>query len=112
MVYFVDQEEREASGSTFYLEFQKGSYHGEFWLQDSLNISGDLWEEHHLSELIGSVITGFDSCGITVVTREQWKAIVKNAQEADPAWAAIIAEATPWADDCFTAYEEFTILGV
>lgn len=112
MVYFVDQEERKASDSTFYLEFQKGNYHGKCWLQDSLNIGGDLWDQYHLSELIRSVIAGFDYYGITVVTRDQWKAIVKTAQNANPTWAAIIAEATPWVDNCFTEYDEFTILGV
>ena len=47
MKYFVDETERKASGSTCYLEWQKGYHHDECWLSDSTFISRSL---HLLSE--------------------------------------------------------------
>ena len=68
MQFFVDEKQRSASQSTCYLEFQKGHFSEQFWLANSINISGELWDKYHLSNLIRSVVKNFDYYGITEVT--------------------------------------------
>lgn len=110
--YFVSEEERKASHSTCYFEFQQGYYHDKCWLPDSLSISDTLWDRFNLSELFGHVIGEFDYYGITVVTKAQWNDIVKISQDTHSSWHKIITEAIPWADRCFKGHKVFTILGI
>lgn len=112
MKFFVDEEKRKASHSTCYFEFQKGYYHDKCWLSDSISISDTLWDEHRLSDLIGRVIKDFDYYGTTVVTKAQWDEIMKLSQEAGTLWGEVIAEATPWVNECFHKYNVFTIMGI
>ncbi len=112
MRYFINEAERKASRSSCYLEFQKGRYHGECWLRDSISISDEEWDSLGLSELVAGVIEDFDRCGITVVTKEQWGEIVKRSKEDGPQQREAIAEAVPWAEACFREYDVFTILGI
>ncbi len=112
MKYFVNEADRKASHSSCYFEFQKGHYHDECWLQDSISISDELWDKFNLSELICSVIGDFNYFGITVVTKNQWNKIVKNSRGAGLDWEDAIAEVIPWANDCFEEYEVFTIVGL
>ena len=112
MKYFVNEEDRKASHSTCYFEFQQGYYHGQCWLPDSISISDTLWDEFDLSILFARVIEGFDYFGTTVVTKEQWNNIVRISQESFSPWCEIIAEAAPWVDICFKNHEAFTIMGM
>lgn len=112
MKYFVNEAVRKASHSTCYFEFQKGYNHDKCWLQDSISISADLWDEFDLSTLIGGIIGDFDYFGITVVTKNQWDKIVENSRDAGSNWENIIAEAIPWVNDCFEEYDVFTIMGM
>ncbi len=112
MNFFMDEEKRKASHSTCYFEFQKGRYHDKCWLADSINISDSLWDEYHLSDLIACVIKKFDYYGITIVTRNQWDEIIKLSQESGTIWGEVIAEATPWVNECFKKYDVFTIVGM
>lgn len=110
--YFVSEEERKASHSTCYFEFQQGYYHGQCWLSNSLCISDTLWDKFDLSKLFERVIGEFDYYGTTVVTKEQWYDIVKISQDSHSSWCEIITEAIPWADRCLKVHEVFTILGI
>lgn len=112
MKYFVDEEKRKASHSTCYFEFQMGYYHDKFWLPDSISIHDSLWDEYHLSDLIGCVIKDFDYYGITIVTKTQWEEIVRLSQKSGSIWEKVIAEAVPWVNECFKRHEVFTILGM
>lgn len=112
MKYFVTETKRKASNSTCFFEFQKGYYHDQYWLQDSINISDDLWDEFNLSELIGNVNKDFNYYGITVITKNQWNKIINNSQKTDSAWKDVIAEAIPWVNDCFEKNEVFSIIGM
>lgn len=112
MKYFVDEEKRKASHSTCYFEFQMGYYHDKCWLPDSISISDFLWNEYHLSDLIGYVIKNFDYYGITIVTKNQRDEIVRLSQESGVIWEKVIAEAVPWVNECFKKHGVFTILGI
>lgn len=69
MKYFLNEAERKASQSTCYFEFQKGYYHDQCWLQDSISISDELWDELRLTELISGVIRKFDYYGKMIIER-------------------------------------------
>jgi len=112
MKYFVDEKQRKASQSSCYFEFQKGYYHDECWLPDSISISDTLWDEYGLSDLIGSVIKEFDYYYMTTVTKAQWDEIVKSSQKPGTLWGEIIGEAAPWVAECFKEYDVFTIMGI
>ncbi len=114
MRYFITETERKASHSTCYFEFQKGSYCGRYWLEDSLCISDELWEECRLYELFRKVLPSFDVYGCNAVSRREWDALSKLAEGEDRRWREIIEELTPWVHACFhTAQEDvFTVCGI
>lgn len=112
MNFFVNEKQRKASDSTCYLEFQKGLYKDECWLNDSINISADLWDKYNLSGLFRKAVKEFDYYGITVVNKEQWNEIVKISQTVGGTWKAVIDDAVSWADECFENNEVFTICGM
>lgn len=51
MKYFVTEKERKASGGTCYFEFQKGKMRNEYWLEDSVCMHADLFDELKLFRL-------------------------------------------------------------
>lgn len=112
MKYFVNEDERKASHSTCYFEFQQGYYRDRRWLPDSISISDTQWDELDLSVLFGRVVERFNYFGPTVVTKKQWNDIVRIAQESHSPWSEIVAEAAPWVDRCFKNHEAFTIMGI
>ena len=112
MKYFVNENQRKNSHSTCYLEFQVGRYHDECWLDTSICIRDELWDEYHVSELIHEVIPEFDFYGITIITKKQWDSIVAKSQTDACHCREIIAEAIPWAEKCFETSDAFTILGI
>ncbi len=112
MRYFVDTAERKASHSTCYYEFQMGRYSGKHWLEDSLSISDELWDECRLSELFLRALPGFDNYGPTVVTREEWAALLMLAEGSDLPWREVLEELTPWVNDCFAQNDAFTVCGL
>ena len=112
MQFFIDEKQRKSSHSTCYLEFQKGHFSGEFWLDDSINISGDLWDRYHLSGTFTSVIKGFDYYGITEVTQKQWEKVIVHCREFNPIGYDVLKEAEPWVSECFKEHDVFTIAGL
>ncbi len=112
MKYFVNEAERKASGSTYYFEFQKGKFHNECWLPDSLSIHVDLFDELKLYDLISSVVPSFDYYGLTEIDRNGWKGIVKQACVIGGKTAQAIKEANEWALKTFSEASIITICGV
>lgn len=112
MKYFVDETERKASGSTCYLEWQKGYHHDECWLSDSINIDGYLWDKAALTQFMHQVIKSFDYYDSNVISKKQWEEIVTLSQTANLLCKDIITEAIPWVTECFEEYEVFTICGL
>ena len=112
MKYFVNENGRKASGSTCYLEWQKGYYHDECWLPDSINIDGYLWDKASMTRFMRQVVKDFDYYDLNIVNKQQWEEIVMLSQKANPLCKNIIAEAIPWVTECFKQYEVFTICGL
>ena len=112
MKYFIDEDQRKASHSSCYLEFQQGQYHDKCWLDTSISISDEVWNSRHVSDLILEVIPEFDFYGITIVTKVQWDNILTKSQSDGCTCKEIIAEAVPWAAKCFETHDVFTIIGM
>ena len=112
MKYFVQEEQRRDSHSSRYLEFQAGRYHGRCWLDSSISIRDETWEEYHVSDLILEVVPEFDLYGTTIITEDRWDRIVEQSRKDGCACQEIIAEAVPWAAHCFETNDAFTILGI
>lgn len=112
MKYFINEKERKESHSTCYLEFQAGRYHNECWLDSSINISSEIWEQYHMTKFICTFVPNFDYYGITIVTKEQWLIIVDASMKENCICKAVILEAIPWASKCFENNDVFTICGL
>lgn len=105
-------DQRKASHSSCYLEFQQGQYHDKCWLDTSISISDEIWNSRHVSDLILEVIPEFDFYGMTIVTKVQWDNILTKSQSDGCTCKEIIAEAVPWAAKCFETNDVFTIIGM
>ena len=68
MRYFITEDERKRSGSTAFIEFQKGRYDGSCWHIDSVCMDEDLFGELHLRRFFSMVLPQFDYYGITQVS--------------------------------------------
>lgn len=112
MKYFINEAERKASGSTCYLEFQKGKYHDECWLPDSISIADDLFDDLKLYEIIKAVVPVFDYYGLTEIARNNWDRIVKQAATIGGKTEEAISEANEWAIAAYSEYPVITICGI
>lgn len=111
MAITTNSLDRIRSGSTCYIELQKGPFNGEFWLDDSLNISEDKWEEYKLTELFRDTVPEFDYYGISLVEGYTWAKIISKAKD-NPMWQEFIEEISPWANDSFKESMGFSICGM
>ena len=112
MRYFVYEEERKASGSTCYFEFQKGSHRNKYWLKDSICIHADLFDELLLFRLFADSLGYFDYYGPTnVIEKEQWCKIIEKSKENEQ-WKLVVEELQPWVEECFNNHKCFTICGI
>ncbi len=112
MIYFIIEKERKQSGGTCYLEFQKGSYTGAVWREDSLLIHVDIFNELKLATVFGKVITDFDLYGITKVDLDNWIKIYEHALNQDQKIKELFEELQAWVDECCDENEMFVILGI
>lgn len=112
MKYFVTEEERKASGSTDYIEFQMGEYADKCWLEDSINVSAEVWDDLKMTKFMREVIPDFDFYATNPVNKEQWQLLVENSRRENCACRDLLEEASPWVDKCFESKEVFTICGI
>ena len=99
MRFFVTDHER--TGSCYY-EFYKGRWDGEtFWKKDSL----------FLADPVLFQAVGFETA-LVEITRGEWTRMGKALASKDAFSQALYNEAAPWADEVFTVYGCFTILGL
>jgi len=112
MRYFVNEEERKASGSTCYFEFQKGKHRNKHWLKDSICIHADLFDELLLFHLFADSLGCFDYYGpANVIEKEQWYKIIEKSKENEH-WELVVGEMRTWAEECFNKHTCFTICGI
>ena len=112
--FFVNENEREASGHTCYLSFIKGHFNNKYgWFPDAMNITEDNWMVANIEYLIEKVIKKeFDYYGINEISREQWDEIVEKSETDRYASKEAIDEIKPWVEECFKEYNAFYIQGL
>lgn len=101
MKYFIHEEEREG---TDYFEFQPGVFDEQYWSEDSLDLSAEIFDEFDLDDIIEEVAREFDYYGITIIKKEQWEEI----KDESP----VFVEMQEWANHVFEQYDAFTIIGL
>lgn len=115
MKYFLNENERNASGSTCYHEFCRGKWDENtmvFWHKDSMNIHDDWMFTLGLEDLISNVIDNYQLYGETEINKEQWRDICTSAEKIGGDLLEAIKEIKPWVEDNFLQNEVFTILGI
>lgn len=108
MKYFITEEKRKG---TCYFEFQKGKFKGKFWLQDSLYLHGDEFDELMLFRLFSESMEEFNYYGTSEVNEKQWEGIIQQSRESQ-VWKEVVEELTPWAMESIEKYKCFTICGI
>lgn len=110
MKYFISNGERHG---TVYHEFVQGEWDEEamvFWSDDSLYLHDNVMFEFH--KLFKAANVEFDHFGETVITLDDWNALVRCAGELGGEILELIEELKPWAEDNYSKHEIFTILGI
>lgn len=112
MKYFITERRRRQIGGTCYFEFQRGKRQRDesalYWRKDSLLLHADIADKIALYRLIPD----FQYYGDTVIDRETWETVRKNALHAGAAAAKVIAALCGWAEDNFRESDHFTIRGI
>ena len=110
MEFFITEQQRKQIGSTCYFEFQKGSkkYKPVFWKEDSLLLDMDVLEEIELYK----VIPDFNYYGITIIDKEKWKMIQKNAENESKDIKNAVDELEVWVEENFKEFDYFVIHGI
>ena len=111
MKYFLDEDQRRATGGTCYFEFQKGKFKNTFWLKDSLYLHADLFDSFLLYDLFSDSIEEFCYYAPNEVSKEQLKKLIVKSKEKEQ-WKNAIEELYPWVEECFTEHSCFTICGI
>ena len=110
--YFRNAAQRKSQGSTCYLEFQRGRFRGKHWLERSLYLHDDVFEQLGLYEIFVAALPEFDHYGVTEVTPAQYEELKALALERGGEIAAAIRELEHWAENCFLTETRFTICGI
>ena len=97
-----------------YDEFVRGKWDGKtHWSADYLYLYDDLFDELGLYENVFSkVFEVYDRWGPNRVARGDWERLYTLAGECGGGVGELFDELAPWAEENFSEYEEFWILGV
>lgn len=97
-----------------YDEFVKGKWDGKtHWSTDYLYLYDDIFDELGLYENVFSkAFEVYNRWGPNRVTRDDWDKICALARECGGAVEDLFNELAPWAEENFSEYEEFWILGI
>lgn len=109
--YFYNAAQRKATGSTEFVEFQRGR-HRTFWLERSIYLHAELFENLGLWELFSKNLPHFDYFSITEVTPAQYEILKAAAMAQGGEVAALFLELDYWVQDCFFTENVFTICGI
>ena len=106
MKYFITEEQRKEQGGTCYFEFQRGQKNPEYefvcWKKDSLLMHMDIADDIGLYKLFDD----FSYYGTTIVDRMKWNKFKCIADKT------LLEELNEWAEENFTEYDYFVILGL
>ena len=92
-------------------EFMKGTFSGTHWLEDSLYIPEDLFQQMELEKIFNICLNHFSYFGVTTVIPSEWNN-VKQVTKKDFPCSFKIAEIDNWVQVCFETEECFTICGI
>lgn len=94
-------------------EFVKGNFGGEHWLDSSIFIAEDVFQQAELNHIFSSSMKSFAYYGTTVVTEKDWIR-TKNIAQSYPSQMTvnIINAIDDWAKKCFKEESCFTICGI
>ena len=106
--YFITESERKG---TCYFEFQKGEFDGTFWLEDSLLLEADIFDELGLCNYFELAVPDFYYYGPNRISREQWKQLVSIVPKNSKA-EEVLEELMFWAEECFEKCGTFSVLGI
>lgn len=109
---FITEKQRKQHGGTCYFEFQKGQenkkYKPVYWQEESLLLHMDIMYEIALH----NVIPDFDYYGITIIDKEKWNAIQRNAEKETVTIKEVINELCTWVEENFKKFDYFVICGI
>lgn len=94
-------------------EFMKGRLVENHWLESSIYLTEDLFQQAELGNILTSSIINFNYYGSTIITESDWKKIKEKAFSIKSETTnTVIKEIDEWAKDCFLSENCFTICGV
>ncbi|MBD5129410.1 MAG: hypothetical protein HDT43_05750 [Ruminococcaceae bacterium] len=105
--------ERNIKGGCYH-EFARGKWDGEtHWSADFLFLDDDLFGALGLyRDIFGKALYNYNYYGPNRVTRGDWDKIYALAKECGGAVAEMFGELAEWAEESFSEYGEFWILGI
>ena len=111
MKYFVKNDE---CLGTIYHEFFMGEWDEQtFWSDSSLYLHDDIRIKLELNERVFSkVFDSYNDWGDNRVTKPDWERICEISEDCGGEIKKLFDELKPWAEDNFSKYEEFWILGI
>lgn len=112
MRYLITEEDRKRTGSSEFIEFQRGKYDGQCWHIDSVYIAEETFYELKLRRFFSSVLPQFDYYGLTQVNAEEFKELKKAAHAFSNEADECIKEIVAWIGDDESGDVVFTICGM
>ena len=112
MRFFISEDERKRSGSTAFVEFQKGADDGKCWHIDSISMDEELFSELHLRRFFSKILPEFDYYGITQVTSDDFSRLKENAADFSLDADACMKELDEWVGENRDSEILFTIYGI
>ena len=112
MRFFITEEDRKRSGSSEYIEFQKGRYDGECWHIDSISMAEQTFYDMKLRRFVSSVLPQFDYYGLTQVTSSEFEKLKNEAPLFSNEAAECMNELSAWIGDSKEDDVVFTICGM
>ena len=93
-------------------EFMKGTFSGTHWLEDSLYIPEDLFQQMELEKIFNICLNHFSYFGVTTVIPSEWNNVKQVTKKDFPCSFKIIAEIDNSVQVLFETEECFTICGI
>ena len=104
--------QRKSRGGTCYFEFQRGRFRGRHWLDRSVFLHADRFDDLNLYDLFREALPHFDYYYVTEVTPAQYEKLKALALARGGETANLFRELDHWVQDCFFTENVFTICGI
>jgi len=112
MRYLITAEDRKKTGSSEFIEFQRGKYDGECWHIDSMYIAEEVFYDLKLRRFFSSVLSQFDYYGLTQVNADEFEKLKEAAPDFSNEAAECMQELEAWIDGNDSEDVIFTICGM